>query len=74
MRHVLSVYCTKFTWGWVLEREYPISGCHAEVAGVCLMKVGLRMLLMSRSTVLYFQTLTRTFRKIPCLNRKPKLC
>ena len=47
-----------------------IFGRHAEVAGVCLMKVGSHILLMSRSTCTlpHFQTLTRMFSKVLCLN------
>ena len=45
-----------------------IFGRHAEVAGVCLMKVGSHILRMSRSTQLHFQTLTHMFSKVLCLN------
>ena len=78
MHHAYTLICTcTVNMYTVLHKKRPkttIFGCHAEVAGVCLMKVGSHILLMSRSTVPHFQTSTPMFRKIPCLNHSPESC
>ena len=49
----------------------PFSVAMQKWAGVCLMKVRSHILRMSTSTLLHFETLTRMFSKVLCLE---KLC